>query len=156
MEYRIKRISTAGIAEAIPKAELYRSLSEPEEAESICRDILTIEPRHQLALRLLGLSMGPIVTGKPKKSSGSSRIRTSGSTTLGFCTSDAQRRSSTPGNLPIPFWRFLTTHYTLSQKLRRSVRQKTMMNGESWNRNWSPSRARTPRRNSKSPRFGKK
>ena len=57
MEYKIKRISTAGIAEAISKAELYRSLNEPEEAESICRDILTIEPQHQLALRLLGLAL---------------------------------------------------------------------------------------------------
>jgi tetratricopeptide (TPR) repeat protein len=57
MEYKVKRISTAGIAEAISKAELYRSLNEPEEAESICRDILTIEPQHQLALRLLGLAL---------------------------------------------------------------------------------------------------
>src|SRR5712672_4281122 len=57
MEYRIKRISTAGIPEAISKAELYRSLNEPEEAESICRDILAVEPEHQLALRLLGLAI---------------------------------------------------------------------------------------------------
>ena len=33
MEYVLKRISKAGIAEAIAKAELYRSLNEPEEAE---------------------------------------------------------------------------------------------------------------------------
>jgi tetratricopeptide (TPR) repeat protein len=57
MEYKLKRISSAGVGEAISKAELYRSLSEPEEAESICRDILTIEPQHQLALRLLGLAL---------------------------------------------------------------------------------------------------
>jgi tetratricopeptide (TPR) repeat protein len=57
MEYKLKSISRAGIAEAIAKAELYRSLNEPEEAESICRDILTIEPQHQLALRLLGLAL---------------------------------------------------------------------------------------------------
>jgi tetratricopeptide (TPR) repeat protein len=63
MEYRIKRISTAGIAEAIAKAGLYRSLNEPEEAESICRDILAIEPQHQLALRLLGLSLTDQFTG---------------------------------------------------------------------------------------------
>ena len=56
MEYRIKRISTAGIDEAIAKAELYRSLNEPEEAESICLDILAIESQHQRALRLLGLA----------------------------------------------------------------------------------------------------
>jgi hypothetical protein len=63
MEYKVKRISTAGIAEAIAKAELYRSLNEPEEAESICRDILTIEPQHQIALRLLGLALTDQFTG---------------------------------------------------------------------------------------------
>ena len=57
MEYKLKQISTSGIAEAIAKAELYRSLNEPEEAESICRDILSIEPQHQFALRLLGLAL---------------------------------------------------------------------------------------------------
>lgn len=57
MEYKLKSISKAGIAEALAKAELYRYLTEPEEAESICRDILAIDPNHQLALRLLGLSI---------------------------------------------------------------------------------------------------
>ena len=64
MGYEVKRISTAGISEAIAKAELYRSLNEPEEAESICRDILTIEPQHQLALRLLGLALTDQFTGQ--------------------------------------------------------------------------------------------
>jgi len=63
MTYELKCISTAGITEAIAKAELYRSLSEPEEAESICRDILAIEPQHQLALRLLGLALTDQFTG---------------------------------------------------------------------------------------------
>jgi hypothetical protein len=63
MEYKLKWISTAGINEAISKAELYRSLNEPEEAESICRDILTIEPQHQLAARLLGLALTDQFTG---------------------------------------------------------------------------------------------
>ena len=57
MEFKLKAISKAGIPEAISKAELYRSLNEPEEAESICRDILAVEPEHQLALRLLGLAI---------------------------------------------------------------------------------------------------
>jgi tetratricopeptide (TPR) repeat protein len=61
--HEVKRISTAGIAEAIAKAELYRSLNEPEEAESICRDILAIEPQHQLALRLLALALTDQFTG---------------------------------------------------------------------------------------------
>jgi hypothetical protein len=70
MDYKIKRISTAGIAAAIAKAERYRSLNEPEEAESICRDILAIEPQHQLAARLLGLALTDQFTGR-----GSDRYR---------------------------------------------------------------------------------
>jgi tetratricopeptide (TPR) repeat protein len=70
MEYRIKRISAAGIDEAIAKAELYRSLNEPEEAESICRDILAVESQHQRALRLLGLALTDQFTGQ-----GSDRYR---------------------------------------------------------------------------------
>lgn len=57
MEFKLKTISKAGIPEAISKAELYRSLNEPGEAESICRDILAVDPEHQLALRLLGLAI---------------------------------------------------------------------------------------------------
>jgi tetratricopeptide (TPR) repeat protein len=57
MEFKLKTISKAGIPEAIAKAELYRSLNEPEEAESICRDVLAVDPEHQLALRLLGLAI---------------------------------------------------------------------------------------------------
>jgi tetratricopeptide (TPR) repeat protein len=56
-EFKLKAISKAGIPEAISKAELYRSLNEPEETESICRDILAIEPDHQLSVRLLGLAI---------------------------------------------------------------------------------------------------
>ena len=63
MTYELKHISPAGITEAIAKAELYRSLNEPEEAESICRDILVIEPQHQLASRLLGLALTDQFTG---------------------------------------------------------------------------------------------
>jgi len=57
VKFQIKAISRSGIAEAVAKAELYRYLNEPEEAESICRDILAIEPDHQLGLRLLGLAI---------------------------------------------------------------------------------------------------
>jgi len=57
MELKLKTISKAGIPEAISKAEVYRSLNEPEEAESICRDILAVESEHQLAIRLLGLAI---------------------------------------------------------------------------------------------------
>lgn len=57
MDYQLKAISKSGIAEALAKVELYRYLNEPEESESICRDILAVEPNQQLALRLLGLSL---------------------------------------------------------------------------------------------------
>ena len=57
MELKLKPISRAGISEAIAKVELYRYLNEPGEAESICRDILALEPNHQTALRLLGLAI---------------------------------------------------------------------------------------------------
>lgn len=57
MELRLKTISKDGVPEAISKVELYRYLNEPEEAESICRDILAADPENQLALRLLGLTL---------------------------------------------------------------------------------------------------
>lgn len=63
MDPQLKSISKAGIAEALAKVELYRYLNEPEEAESICRDILTIEPEQQLARRMLGLAITDQFTG---------------------------------------------------------------------------------------------
>jgi tetratricopeptide (TPR) repeat protein len=65
MDLKLKTISKSGIAEAIAKAELYRYLNEPEEAESICRDILTADPRHMLGLRTLGLAITDQFTGGP-------------------------------------------------------------------------------------------
>ena len=63
MEFKLKSISASSIAEAISKVELYRYLNEPEEAESICLDILAIEPENQMALRLLGLAITDQFTG---------------------------------------------------------------------------------------------
>jgi len=57
LELKLKTISKDGIPEAISKVELYRYLNEPEEAESICHDILASDPDNQLALRLLGLAL---------------------------------------------------------------------------------------------------
>jgi tetratricopeptide (TPR) repeat protein len=65
MELKLKAISSSGIAEAISKATLYRYLNEPEEAESICHDILAVEPENQMALRMLGLSITDQFTGQP-------------------------------------------------------------------------------------------
>ncbi len=57
MELKLKAISKAGIPEAISKAEVNRSLFEPVDADAICRDLLAVDPGHQLALRLLGLAI---------------------------------------------------------------------------------------------------
>ena len=65
MEIRLKSISPESIPEAISKIEAYRYLNEPEEAESICRDILAIDAENQVALRLLGLSITDQFTGGP-------------------------------------------------------------------------------------------
>lgn len=66
MELKLKAISQAGIGTAIAKAERYRFLNEPEEAESICRDILAINPGHQMAQRILGLAITDQFTGGTK------------------------------------------------------------------------------------------
>jgi tetratricopeptide (TPR) repeat protein len=57
VDRELKTISKGGIAEALAKAKHYRYLNQAEEAESICRDILAIDPENQLALRLLGLAI---------------------------------------------------------------------------------------------------
>jgi tetratricopeptide (TPR) repeat protein len=65
MEFKLKTISQDGIAEAFSKVALYRSLNEPEEAESICHDILAVEPENQMAQRMLGLAITDQFTGEP-------------------------------------------------------------------------------------------
>jgi hypothetical protein len=57
MDLKLKTVSKGGIARALAKAEIYRYLNEPEETESICRDILAAEADNQVALRMLGLAM---------------------------------------------------------------------------------------------------
>ncbi len=46
----LKRISHDAIARSLAKAERYRLLNEPHEAESICRDVLHTDPDNQEAL----------------------------------------------------------------------------------------------------------
>jgi hypothetical protein len=52
-----KPISRDGIPSALAKAERYRLLNEPGEAESICLDVLQIEPDNQDAIVVLLLSL---------------------------------------------------------------------------------------------------
>ncbi len=48
--YKLKSLSKDGVQGALSKAERYRLLNEPWEAESICRDVLEVEPNDQIAL----------------------------------------------------------------------------------------------------------
>jgi hypothetical protein len=54
---QLKPIGRDGIPRAFEKAERYRLLNEPFESESICLDILAIDPQHQQALQCLILSL---------------------------------------------------------------------------------------------------
>ena len=56
-QLQLKPIDADAIPHALEKAERYRLLAEPEEAESICLDILAIEPDHQQALVMLLLAL---------------------------------------------------------------------------------------------------
>ena len=55
--FALKPISHDCVANALAKAERYRLLNEPNEAESICHDILQIEPDNQPALINLILAL---------------------------------------------------------------------------------------------------
>jgi tetratricopeptide (TPR) repeat protein len=55
--FELKPLSPGAIPEALRKVERYRLLNEPREAESICLDILRIDPDNHDALRELLLSL---------------------------------------------------------------------------------------------------
>jgi hypothetical protein len=57
MEFELKAVSPEAVARALGKAERYRLLNEPGEAESICRDVLQVEPDNQEALTTLLLAL---------------------------------------------------------------------------------------------------
>ncbi len=51
--YQLKRLTPESLPSALLKAERYRLLNQPWAAESICQDILQVEPASQQALVLL-------------------------------------------------------------------------------------------------------
>ena len=55
--FQLKRITPEAIPDALEKALRYRLLNEPLEAESICRDILEVDPDHQEAISTLVLAL---------------------------------------------------------------------------------------------------
>ena len=57
MEFTLKTLSPEAIDRALTRAEHYRLLNEPGEAQSICLDVLAIQPDHQAALTTLLLAL---------------------------------------------------------------------------------------------------
>jgi len=57
MPIELKRLPATSLQAAVAKAAHYRDLNQPEEAESICYDVLAVDPAHQLALQILGLAV---------------------------------------------------------------------------------------------------
>lgn len=55
--FQLKTITSDGIPSALDKAERYRLLNDPAQAESICRDILAVDAENQEALRALILAL---------------------------------------------------------------------------------------------------
>jgi hypothetical protein len=64
--FSLKPISHDSVAGALAKAERYRLLNEPSEAESICHDILQIEPDNQSALINLILALTDQIPHDPR------------------------------------------------------------------------------------------
>lgn len=55
--FELKPLSPEAIPAALEKANRYRLLNEPGAAESICLDILAVEPDNQEALKMIVLAM---------------------------------------------------------------------------------------------------
>ena len=62
-----KSISRDAVPLALEKAERYRLLNEPAQAESVCRDVLAVDPENQHALVVLLLALtDQFHTGSPE------------------------------------------------------------------------------------------
>ncbi len=55
--HQLRRLDGHDLGAACEKAEKYRDLNQPDESDSICRDVLAVDPKNQQALRTLGLSL---------------------------------------------------------------------------------------------------
>ncbi|MEO8226938.1 MAG: hypothetical protein ABI637_05870, partial [Gemmatimonadota bacterium] len=105
--HELKRITAAGIPTALQKAERYRLLNEPSAAESICLDVLVVEPDNQQALIQLALAradqfQGDLAGGVDRAREPLSRVRDDYRRTyyLGIIAErrgKAQLRSHAPG-----------------------------------------------------------
>ena len=66
MTFELKTLSPDAVARALEKAERYRLLNEPTEAESICRDALQVDATNQEALAMLLLALTDQLGDNPR------------------------------------------------------------------------------------------
>jgi tetratricopeptide (TPR) repeat protein len=57
MAWELKPLGARNLSAAVTLAKHYRDLNQPEEAESICRDIIGVSPDNDDAWRTLGLAL---------------------------------------------------------------------------------------------------
>jgi tetratricopeptide (TPR) repeat protein len=57
MAWELKPLVARNLQAAVRLAQHYRDLNQPEEAESICRDVIAVEPENEEAWRTLGLAL---------------------------------------------------------------------------------------------------
>jgi hypothetical protein len=67
MIFELKTLSPDAVAGALEKAERYRLLNEPTEAESICRDALHVDATSQEALVMLLLALTDQFADNPRR-----------------------------------------------------------------------------------------
>ena len=72
--FQLKPLSKEAVPAALEKAHRYRLLNEPLEAESICRDVLAVDPANQDALTMLLLALTEQFAEDPKSFAEAARI----------------------------------------------------------------------------------
>ena len=65
MTFDLKSISRGGVPAALQKAERYRLINDPSSAESICLDVLAVDPDNQQAIVTLILAITDQFSGGP-------------------------------------------------------------------------------------------
>ena len=72
--FELKPLRAEAIPAALAKAERYRLLNEPNQAESICRDVLEVDAANQEALTMLLLALTEQFTDDPKAFTEAARV----------------------------------------------------------------------------------
>jgi hypothetical protein len=74
MTFELKTLHPDAVPRALAKAERYRLLNEPDQAASICRDVLEVDAINQEALTMLLLALTEQFTDDPKAFAEAARV----------------------------------------------------------------------------------